>query len=304
MLARLPLGFARFRSVALEMPVSVRWYRSSRDDDFLSAYLRQFRTWHRPKSSDPADSNINLYHMDTRIYIYIILYPPVVHPANYRAATTLSRMDLKSKNVKEQSVNETNQKVAVRNWEPWAVWKRFRLQCNESKLSHTGVTWISLQALKEDDAGILKELDVVRCEEASCSVHSDLWPLALTSLYVTHLLIYSSLGSASLLWDPAGNIVLLSSRRTWSTTRTTRRAARIWCCTRKVILVVLIVFSWHVLPQIPQIASVSTCSPVLLLRRFWNNLMPLHDELMSSPHLKTSVPYGLMFVNHLMLAEM
>lgn len=85
---------------------------------------------------------------------------------------------------------------------------------------------------------------------------------------------------------------------------TTRRAARIWCCTRKVILVVLIVFSWHVLPQIPQIASVSTCSPVLLLRRFWNNLMPLHDELMSSPHLKTSVPYGLMFVNHLMLAEM
>ena len=85
---------------------------------------------------------------------------------------------------------------------------------------------------------------------------------------------------------------------------TTRRAARIWCCTRKVVLVVLIVFSWHVLPQIPQIASVSTCSPVLLLRRFWNNLMPLHDELMSSPHLKTSVPYGLMFVNHLMLAEM
>ena len=168
---------------------------------------------------------ILLIHISTcttwiHVYIYIILYPPVVHPANYRAATTLSRMDLKSKNVKEQSVNETNQKVAVRNWEPWAVWKRFRLQCNESKLSHTGVTWISLQALKEDDAGILKELDVVRCEEASCSVHSDLWPLALTSLYVTHLLIYSSLGSASLLWDPAGNIVLLSSRRTWSTTRT------------------------------------------------------------------------------------
>ena len=49
------------------------------------------------------------------------------------------------------------------------------LQCNESKLSHTGYTGISLQALKEDDAGILKELDVVRRAGARCSGHSDLW---------------------------------------------------------------------------------------------------------------------------------